>query len=469
MMTTSEWDWRNITLLTTILTCVIVIILLIVFNKKIGFFKKSYKKSIINTVSMIMGTIIGFGVVASNDFKIFSEGATSEFWYTDVLYTISGITGMILSILIIWYLLMLPLRYFVNITAIMDDKKALSKFLKISAFYSFFALVAMSVAMLQYFMKDPFFSFDSQFSFDREPVNFEKHPAIYVVGRMLFSYVLTDVQYTFYLIISIVIIVIIQMCTIVFMRRHHKIRLKKISNIFEKITNKAKITSFITPVLIFTSIISSLLTQPVGTFLHISTVIILMVTLTFVILLINSLYCLSTREVKFSKLLCIIKDGVYSSIKNSNTETVLNEVRKNKTFSAFQTLSSEHSAYNIFSTILFPIVITGYLGFCSGPLLQSNDITSHVFFWTSLFVMGYLLNFAYSFKSNNIVASKLMIASGTAFVVTGFNTGILNAFNPIINRLANFSTFTVYISISCHHLRKRRVNWNKKIKLKNNI
>lgn len=72
--------------------------------------------------------------------------------------------------------------------------------------------------------------------------------------------------------------------------------------------------------------------------------------------------------------------------------------------------------------------------------------------------------FAYSFKYINIISSKLMMATGTFDIITSFNTGILNVFNPFINKLATFASLITLYSISFKHAKFD--NKKKKQKLK---
>ncbi|MGL4950472.1 MAG: hypothetical protein ACRC4M_01360 [Mycoplasma sp.] len=452
-----DWDWRNISLLVALITCAIIILLLSVFGHKINFIKKSYKRSMVNTFAMILALAIGFSIAISNNFTIFSEDKVSEFWYGYMIYIISGITGSLLTLMILWYLFMLPFRYFSNICLFSTFRKPVNRFWKVTIFYIGFATIAILVACLQYFMQDSFFAFDSPYTSDRKPLDPNFHPMFTYVGRFFFSFVISEVEYTMYLIGSITLLILIQISYIFYMKKKDPAKLFKISSFCDKVANKAKLISYATPILIFFSSLTSLLVQPAATFLNIALVIMLMTILLIVIAFVNIGYSISTRSINLKDYFSVFKVGFRAVVKNVDVDDMLREVRVSNCYDGFNKLTSEHNSYNIFATIIFPILIAGYLGFANGPLLKTSDINIQLSFWLSLFIVGYLFNFAYSFKSNNIAASKTMISIGTAYIVTGFNTGTLNFFNPIINRLANMATFSSYLSLACHKVKQLRV------------
>ncbi|MGL4951490.1 MAG: hypothetical protein ACRC4L_00745 [Mycoplasma sp.] len=453
-----EWDWRNILLLSAIIIAILIVAGMTIFSSKIKFFDERKKITFINSVAVTLGLIIGISISSTSGFKTFDELNTNGYWYSMMIYVMSSLTGFVLTALLLWFLFMLPLRFFSNLYYFTTYKKPLRSFFKISSFYFAFAFLAIGVSMLQYFMKDSFFAFDSAFSYDRIKINKDFHPSIYIAGRYILSHFVADANYTFYLIISCVSIMIIQIIFIMIMKNKNPTKLRKMINLSDKIANKSKIVSHISSVLIFTSITTSLLVQPLGTFIHIALVIMLMLLLLFLVVAFNALYSIIWNKVSFKEYKKIFLIGIGSSIKTSNFDALLNDVKSKHTYKGFENLPTKYNSYNIFATIIFPILIVGYLGFTSGPLLYESNLTMHTYFWITLLCLGYIFNFAYSFKSNNITASKLMLGMGAAYVVTGFNTGILNFFNPLINRIANLAAYSSYISFASYNLKKNKDN-----------
>lgn len=71
-------------------------------------------------------------------------------------------------------------------------KQPFRKFIKLSLFYTLFASIAIVISTMQYGLADPFFSFDSNFSFSLENTDFSAYPAYYVAGQYILSFVLRE-------------------------------------------------------------------------------------------------------------------------------------------------------------------------------------------------------------------------------------------------------------------------------------
>lgn len=444
--------------------CLITFVILVTaLRHKSKFLKKIYTRNRMNTIMFVCALIMGISMASFNNFNPFHE-TTVVAGFRNIVYFFSAVNSFITTLMLFWFLLMLPFKYFANICLFLSYKRPLAKFLKVSAFYFGFALLAIGISMVQYFTYDPFFIYDSAYSFKKLDLSFAEQPFIYVVARYFLSTFATDIWWTYGIFIAIISLCIIEFIIIKIIQMRSAFKLQIYANWAEKLANKNGFVNYTSPILIYFSLSTALIVQPLGSALHIGLIIMIMMALLFVICFINMCYCLHSKQINFKKMFGLYWFATKVGCKTRECDVLLLTVKDAKLFEGFNFIGKEQNVYNIFSTIIFPLVLTSYLGFSSGELFVTNDIYVHLLFWVSVLIAGYLYTFAYTFNFNNVVSSKMMISMSAAYVLTSYNTGMLNYFNIIIERIANLATFSFQLLLACKHSKKfyAKDNKNKK-------
>lgn len=457
-------DPRFIGIFTTIIAIFVITTLTIIFRNKIPIVKKYYTQNRMNGLLFLMGCVLGLFIIGLHGWQSLDENASNELWMMNILYFLSGTNGFILTIMFFWFACMLPIRYFSNMCLFGTFKQPFRKFIKLSLFYTLFASIAIVISTMQYGLADPFFSFDSNFSFSLENTDFSAYPAYYVAGQYILSFVLRERWYTLIFISAILLVCIIEFIVIKYMRKHKYSSLLNVVKKLDKIAEWSKFISYTTPILLFVAITLSVSIHVIAAALHLVLLFLMIITLTIVIFAGNAIYAWIMGTTNKKEYKNLIKISISEVRKGNEIISSFNNIKKAKMCKHLDLIGEEQNIYNIFATIIYSILITSFLGFVNGSLLTSDDWVIHLLFWISLFFIGYLLMFAYSFKYINIISSKLMMATGTFDIITSFNTGILNVFNPFINKLATFASLITLYSISFKHAKFD--NKKKKQKLK---
>lgn len=456
-------DPRFIGIFATIIAIFGLTTLLIVFRNKIPIVKKYYTQNRINTLLFGIGCVLGLVITGLYGWQIFDEEASKELWMKNILYFLSGTNGFILTIMFFWFACMLPIRYFSNICLFGSFKEPFKKFIKLTLFYTLFASIAIAISTMQYGLAEPFFSYDSTFRFTNQNTDFSKLPTYYLAGQYILIFVLREKWYTVIFISAILLICIVEFIVIRYMQKHKSATLLVVVKKLDKIGEWSKFINYTTPVLLFVAMTLSLSVHAIAATLHLSLLFMMIIILTIVIFALNAIYTWIIGTSNKNEYKKLIKVSIKEAWKSKEIISSFDNIKNMKMCKHLDLIGKEQNIYNIFATIIYSILITSFLGFVNGPLLTSDDWVTHLLFWLSLFFIGYLLMFAYSFKYINIVSSKLMMATGTLNIITSFNTGILNVFNPFINKLATFASIVTLYSIAFKHAKYD--NKNKKTNL----
>lgn len=452
-------DYRVIAIGTVSLIIIAVGFFLAIFKNKIPFMKKMYRNNWFNKIMFYIGIIIGISVTASNNFQVFDEG--KDGWIAQSIYLIATFVNLFITIMFISFLLMLPFRFFTNIYMFLTYRRPWQKFWKATWFYFLFASIALLVSALQYFFKDSFFAFASNYSNNPIELNQAEHPTLYYLANyfLIKIFRVKELPSTVFFIVAVLAIILIEFLIIKIMYYTNPSKLNKLANISNKIADKVQGITCITPIFTFTAILTSLMVQPIATGLRITLVFILMVILCVVISLLNSAYIAINKAINFKQYCSLVyKSAKCAFLEKTSSDVLTTFISNNRKIRGFSSFTKEQDVYNILVTIIFPLVIASYLGFSSGPLIFNPDFKpyEHVIFWFGLLIVGYILLFAYAFKYSNSTPFKMLLSNTAPYIKSGFNTGILSYFNVIIDKLAFFSTFMTFLSVATKHDRQYR-------------
>lgn len=450
-------DYRVIISGTVALTIIFIGFVISIFAKKIPFTKKWYTRNRMTFIMFILGFIFGFIIAWINNFKIFDYDNNDFYWIRNLIYLSSSLVRLSFTIMFLGFLITLPFRLFSNFYMFTKYRNPIKKIAKVSMIYFGFGAIALLISCLQYFFKDSFFAFSSNFSYSSGILDKDSVPTIYYICDYTLSnlFKIRSTEFSIYFFISLICLIVIEIIFVKLMNYYAPKKIDKIAKKINKISKTTEIFTMITPSWAFSGIAVSLMVQTIATFLRIAVVLLLVLIFAIVVLLLNFIYTMSTRTIQFKLYLSLLKKSAKYIFTNPISDSSINNLSDSKTFRGFKDFNKEQDVYNIFMTTIFPLIITSYLGFSSGPLLNPNfPVKDHIFYFAFLYFFGYIFMFAYAFKFLDIVPFKVMLWSSTPYIRSGFNTTILLLFNNLINKVALYSTFATFISIACKHDRK---------------
>ena len=395
----------------------------------------------------LLGLIVGLIIAGVNNFNVYEQNDDNELWIRHLIYLMSTFIGFSVNIMFISFIILIPASVFANLYDLINRKRIFFNLAKISLFYFWFAFIALSISSLQYLFKDSFFAFASDYSNHPNPLEYSTSPTLYYAAYHLLNllFAIKGLKFGIYFIGSLIILIMLEILIIVLLSVYNNRLLHKLYNLSLKMSSKTSSLSYVSPIFMFTSLTTSLAVQPIATFLRISLIILLMFIVTNIIVITNYIYLLLIRRYKIRDLFSIFLD-MTKTIFFSKSDNKVNEMKSKWYLSGIDKLSNLKNYYNIFLTTIFSLVIISYLGFSSGPLFDSWFTTyEHAIYWICLFVYGYILIFCYSLRFREISPYKIMLASSTPYIRTGFNTGILSFFNNVINLFASFAMANTYL------------------------
>lgn len=447
-------DWRLITLGTISLVIIFSCIIICCIHNKVKWIDKWFSRRRMISIMFILALIIGLAISGSNGFKIFKENNESDLWIKHLIYLMATFINIYVTIMFLGFIFTLPFRYFDNFYNFYQYHKPRQKIFKVSMMYFGFGALALLLSCSQYGFGNSFFAFASDFSNHPSPLDDQTQPTLfYLSGYILLKFLkIKELSFSVIFFVVLLCVIIGEIIILKLLDIYFPKQLSKLIKVSNYISNHNSAITLLTPVFSFTSMLTSLMVQTIATFLRISLVIILFLSLCLIINFLTGIYAISFKSLTIKLFSNKLYHASKQILKNPISDKLIKNINKHEKFRGFNDFGNEQDIYNIFLNSIFPLMIVAYLGFSSGPLLDQNfPIVSHILFWVFLYLIGYLLMFAYAFKFSDLIPMKMVLSNATPYIKSGFNSGILSFFNPIINKVSLIATYSIYLAIACKH------------------
>lgn len=439
----------------------------------------------LNGIGFIVGLIIGLIVAGVNNFALFDEYHVKEQWISHSIFLTMGFVNLCITLLFMGFMVALPLKLMRNVYLFSQEQSFYKKLLRLSGAYAFYGLIAIGVCLLMYPLSNTFLGSDTTSNFSAypsplihdEPDKFIVKPTWFIIGTYLIInfFKIKTLAFTFWFVIIYFIALILAIVLAIWAKHSFNFNAEYIMKKIIKAADKSgPIIGIFTPVLTFSSIVACLLIQPIGTFLRLALIIILMSILFIAIYGINYVGILSTKTISSGQFFAYTKRAFNKLvIKTPLNEDILKKHLKDDSYAHLHHVEEEH-LYHILVSCIFSIIIVTYLGFSAGPLhvgvyyvkqdgayvLKHFELWQHIVFWICAYVLGYLLIFVYAFKINDGGGYRMLLSASIPWIRSGFNTGILNYLGFFVDKMAVLCTFSTYLFVGCHREKKARRSSN---------